>query len=115
LKNDLFFFALVPHVEDDEELPIVLVYLRSLPNIEDVLEGQWMNSKVPPQSLNKFRVAKTIHVDPTDLVIVEAWQKFIHRLDFAFHDGVSIVLNQRNCGFLALILRRYYQGSRGGS
>src|ERR1700732_136985 len=83
--------------------------------MEDVREGQRMNSKVPPQALNKFRGAKAIHVDPTHPVIVEAWQKFIHRLNTAFHDGVSIVLDQRNYGLLALILRRHYQRSRGSS
>jgi hypothetical protein len=56
LENDLFLFVFVGHVEHDEELTIVLVYLRTLPNIEDVLKGQWMNSKLSPQSLKEFRV-----------------------------------------------------------
>ena len=48
LENDLFFSVFVRHVEHDEELTIVLVYLRSLPKIEDVLKGQLVNSKMQP-------------------------------------------------------------------
>ena len=66
-----------------------------LPNIEEVLKGQWMNSKLSPQSLKEFRVTETIYIDPTYLVIVEAGQKLIHCLDFAFLDGVGVILDQR--------------------
>src|SRR5260370_6237926 len=65
-----------------------------------------------PQSLKEFRITKALHIDPTYLVIVEAGQKIIDRLDFAFLDRVRVILCQRYDRFPALILRRYDQRGR---
>jgi hypothetical protein len=93
-------------------LPIVLVHLRSPPNIENVLQGQRVNSKVLPQSLKEFRITKAIYIDPTYFVILEAGQKVIDRLDLPFLDGVRVILSQRHYRLPALIFRRQDQRSR---
>ena len=62
--------------------------------------------------MKEFRVTKALHIDPTYLVIVEAGQKIIDRLDFAFFDRVRVILSERYHRFLALIFRRHYQRGR---
>ena len=75
-------------MEHDEKLAIVLVHFRSLPEIENIFQGQRVNSKMQRQLLKKFRITETIDIYPAYLVIFQAGQQIII---------VSILCSSKKC------------------
>ena len=82
------------HAQDNEQIAVIVLYLRALDRIDDILQNQGVQGESLPQEADDFDIVNPFHIHPGDARAFQVQQAVVHRLKTLFLKRLLIISDQ---------------------
>ena len=92
----------IKHLDDDEEVTVILLELGALAGREHIFERERMEIKTRTERAQNIDVAQPVDVDPGDAIVIEVRKELVLVRDRAFLETGAVIFDQRDVRPLAV-------------